>query len=268
MANPLKPIAVESFSQFCSQIVLKTSTVKDWRSNPIALENHYLKLDYPADVAKQLARNEFLRPKKLGAPTFLDAEDHEHFLDLLIAIRKAGGSVTFFRALCVAEALVINIGKALTLDNQETGEDELKLSVRWARNVIEYQLNYRRKKATTDRSMNDDQLQVAATEMQAVCERSEVYDNSLVMMMDETMAPWQCANDSTWAEKGSKRVQIKRSRDKRGCTVTFSVTKSGFMLSYQVIWAGTTPRPVDQDSLGVLCTYSSPSSKQNSKGTK
>lgn len=70
----------------------------------------------------------------------------------------------------------------------------------------------------------------------------ENYHPSLVLQMDETMAPWCPTDNSTYAPKGSSTVRIIGASDKRGNTVTLTETRNCNLLPPQIIWEGKTER--------------------------
>ena len=62
----------------------------------------------------------------------------------------------------------------------------------------------------------------------------------LIINWDQTGLKYVPVADWTFAEKGSKRVEISGLDDKRQITVLLTCTMSGKLLSTQVIYAGKT----------------------------
>jgi hypothetical protein len=77
-------------------------------------------------------------------------------------------------------------------------------------------------------------------------------------------------DDYTYAPKGESRIALQGFNDKRGNTATITVTKSGKLLPFQLIWSGKTIRSIPNCEWpeGFLNCFSGPSSKGNSHGTK
>jgi len=88
--------------------------------------------------------------------------------------------------------------------------------------------------------------------------------------MDETLAAYCPMNNFTYAPEGDNRVQILGQNDKRGETLTVSITRAGEILPFATIWSGKTPRslPKFESPPGFLNSFAGVTgSRVNSLGT-
>jgi len=134
--------------------------------------------------------------------------------------------------------------KAILTSNQEESNllengGHLSLTNSWARALLN-RLDYVKRKPTTDRKLNANELIVAASKMKIIEDKISLYHPDLVLEMDETLAPWATSNDFTYAPRGANRVVINAKDDKRGSTVTLTITRSSIYLPPQIIWSGQT----------------------------
>jgi len=88
------------------------------------------------------------------------------------------------------------------------------------------------------------EIDVSKSSMMSLMYRVGQSNPNLVMMMDETMAPFSPVESYSYAPKGSKEVKVRSFTTKKGCTVTLTITASNLLLPAQVIWEGLTQRAV------------------------
>jgi len=132
---------------------------------------------------------------------------------MIKGVQESGGQLN--------PSIVISITKAIygslnqSADLFENGGPILLLDS-WARGVLA-RLDYVKRKATTTRKMTLEETTKAANDMKIIEEAMKNYHPSLVLEMDETMAPWCNSQDFTYAPRGSARIVIPGLGDKRGC---------------------------------------------------
>jgi hypothetical protein len=221
-------------------MALKESTVRLWKQKWNQLVTNYRSAGLSVNDAEAAAREEYVTGVKRGRPTLLGQRDHNNFIDLLKAIRASGGKVIPMVVQSIGRAVVINSGRGTELfENGGT----LKLDLPWARGILDNTLGWSNRKATTDRKLTSEEAVECAREAKALEEKIEQYHPLLVLEMDETLAPWCPQDNTTYAEEGTGRVEMNSQNDKRGNTLTVTISKNE-ILPFHLIWDGLTDRSI------------------------
>jgi hypothetical protein len=207
-----------------------------------------------------LAVSAYIKEVKKGRPTILTEKDQNALITMMKRVRNSDGKIT--------PLIVIALGYGI-MRTSESDYEGIELSVGWARALLK-SLNWTKRKVTTDRKLDLEELSSAVNEAKDLDNFMGKYHPALVMEMDETLSPWCPLDDSTYAPKGEKRIAIQGYNDKRGNTATITITRSGKLLPFQLIWSGKTSRsfPKCKWPDGFVNCFSGPSSKGNKKGTK
>jgi len=94
----------------------------------------------------------------------------------------------------------------------------LHLSIAWAKQILRYHLCWTKRKATTDRKLNEEEKVKAATEHEKLELTCLDYHPALVIEFDETLAPYCPTNPFTYAPVGMfvGTYCINHSRGKEG----------------------------------------------------
>ena len=71
-----------------------------------------------------------------------------------------------------------------------------------------------------------------------------IYHPDLIIEMDETLAPWCPQSNTTYAPEGTPKIRLHAQDDKRGNTVSVSITKSNKLLPFHMIWEGLTQQSI------------------------
>ncbi|HEY9756321.1 MAG TPA: hypothetical protein V6C97_14230 [Oculatellaceae cyanobacterium] len=226
-----------------------SSTFSNWKQRYVRLRAKYVGDGKTFAEAVALADKDYVHvKKKRGAPTLLSPSIHDELLSMLHAIRSSHGRVCPIIVLVAARAVMKRNG--LSNELVENG-GTLKLSPRWARGIIVNALGWVKRKATSTRKMTDDEKKEAAKKMIELEAKIDKYHPALVVEMDETMAPWAPVDNFTYEKPGTKTVVIQGTGDKRGNTVTITVTRDGHLLPFQNILAGSTDKSVPTLRRGV-----------------
>jgi len=221
----------QNFRSVCekfSHIPLKRSTFSDWLITYNELHEKYINLQFSPDEARLKADEEFLLFKSLGRPSILPPNLATQHFNLIKGIKDSGGTINCNVIISLAQAIV----KSSSVEGTHFTEA-------WARSLMRRN-NWVLRKSTTDRGMSKEELITAATLMENIRDSFQYYHPDLVLEMDETLAPWSFASNFSFAPCGSKRVTIIGKKDKRGSTVTLTITLSSKLLPPQTIWSGIT----------------------------
>ncbi|KAL0211926.1 hypothetical protein RCL1_005552 [Eukaryota sp. TZLM3-RCL] len=201
-----------------------------------------------------------------GRPKKLPQLQYENLLKLINSVRAASGRISPLIVVSLAKAVVQNSGDGSKLfENGGT----LTLGTRWARSFLETH-KYVVRKATTKNDLFDEEKRSVLTAAIGQEELIKEFNPSLVLEMDETLAPWMPQEQWTYAPEGSKIVRIAGLDDHRGNTVTITVSRDGVLLPLQLIWTGLTNRSIPDCHWpeGFLNCAAGPSSNKNQKSTK
>jgi len=213
---------------------LKISTVSSWVTEYKRLLDVYGK----DENGIELARQDFLKSKR-GRPSILPDSMENKLVDNVKSITDVGGKITPHSISLIAKA---------TIDNS-TEPDEMKeimiqkITMRWSRSFLS-RIGYVKRKPTTNRLLTSEEENSAKNVMMSIMYKVSLYNPNLVLMMDETMAPYSPIESYTYAPSGTKEVKVRSFSTKKGCTVTFTITKSNVLLPCQIIWEGLTPRSI------------------------
>jgi len=198
--------------------------------------------------------------KKRGRPSTLPDECKKHIKSLVTAARDSGSAINPCIVGSVAKSVVKSHGKEVIL--KENGGD-LNISEKWAFRFIRDTMGWVKRKETTTRKLSDDEKHEAGLEARALMDCISKYNPDLVLMMDETMAPWKPQVNHTYTDKGASRVVIQGSHDFRGNTATFTITRSNVMLPPQFIWAGLTTVCIPKSNFGCRIRWDWPQGTLN-----
>jgi hypothetical protein len=249
------------------RLALTERTTQEWRQNFEKMFVRYRSEGLNRELALEAAQKEYRDGKQFGRPTLLSPDNHATLLTMLKAIRDSGGKVKPLIVIAIGRAVVIDAGKGKEL--AENG-GPLELGKEWARGILYNSLGWNKRKSTTDRKLTEEETAEAALEQRKLEELIAQYHPDLVFEMDETLAPWCPQDDYTYAEQGTGRVQMQGSGDKRGTTVTLTVTKSNKLLDPQTIWDGLTERSLPHYKFpkGFVTCYAGKTGEKLGKGGK
>lgn len=152
---------------------------------------------------------------------------------------KAAGSTGH----CINHELVISLAQAVV---KGTDYQNLVFTEAWSKSLLR-RLGYVTRRATTDRNLSETVLQQSALEMKMIHDSFDQYHPDLILEMDETLAPWVYSNKYTYAKSGSSTVRLVGHKDKRGSTVTLTITKSNQYLPPQTIWTGLSKNSIPRN---------------------
>jgi len=209
----------------------------------------------------ELERQDFLKSKR-GRQGILPEQLELDLIENIISIRQVGGKITPKSVSILAKATVIN--SDLPDEMKETIKN--KTGVHWARDLLE-RMGYTKRKQTTDRILTFDELNLAKNSMMSIMYRLNNSNPNLVLMMDETMAAYSPVESYTYAPKGDKEIKLKSFSTKKGCTATFTITKSNVLLPVQIIWEGLSTRsiPKYKSPTGFINVYAGATAQYGSK---
>ncbi|KAL0217065.1 hypothetical protein RCL1_007548 [Eukaryota sp. TZLM3-RCL] len=255
-----------------NKIPTSESSVRRWAKaiKPILQKESTKHADYA--VACQSAVDIFLNQQPInGRPKKLPQLQYENLLKLINSVRAASGRISPLIVVSLAKAVVQNSGDGSKLfeNGEKMRHPEFAGGTRWARSFLETH-RYVVRKATTKNDLSDEEKRSVLTAAIGQEELIKEFNPSLVLEMDETLAPWMPQEQWTYAPEGSKIVRIAGLDDHRGNTVTITVSRDGVLLPLQLIWTGLTNRSIPDCHWpeGFLNCAAGPSSNKNQKSTK
>jgi hypothetical protein len=220
-------------------LLLNEPSVRRWKKNYILLRDRYIRDDFNWNDAEAAAQEEYMTGVKKGRPTLM-GKDHNNMIEILKGIRASDGKVNPMVVVSVGKAVMINSGRSAELF--ENG-GHIALDIPWARGILDNTLGWSHRKATTDRKLTAAEAVECAQQAKVLEEKIEQYHPDLVIEMDETLAPWCPQDNTTYAEQGEGRIAMINQNDKRGHTLTVSITKRE-LLPFHSIWDGLTDRSI------------------------
>ena len=123
----------------------------------------------------------------------------------------------------------------------------MKITRTWAQSLFR-RMGFTRRVATTAKVPIPDKTrkEIELVFMHKIVQKVEKYNipDSLIINIDQTPSKYVPVSKSTLAKKGSKKVPIAGSNDKRTITATFSETLDGRFLPPQLIYKGKTARSI------------------------
>ena len=214
---------------------LKESTVRGWvkqyRSElrPAAGES----ASTGTACIKKLCENKWGRPLLIG-------EDLEcQVQEFIREVRSSGGVVNTAITLAAAKGIVL--AKDANMLSQNGGY--LNLTRDWAKRLLSRMGLVKRKAITTVKITTEifEDLKVQfLTDIETVSMLEDI-PKDLVINWDQTAVKFVPVSNWTQEVKGTKRVEIAGTDDKRQITATLTVTASGGMLPAQIIYGGKAP---------------------------
>jgi hypothetical protein len=179
------------------------------------------------------ARQDFLKSKS-GRVPILPEWLEQDILERIRIVGEVGGKITPQTVSLLAKATIRK------RDEDDDMKDLMtpKITLKWSRNMLARK-GFVRRKQTTNRILRPSELDEAKLKMMGIMYRINSVDPSLVLMMDETIAPFSPCDSYTYAPEGSHEIRVASISTKKGCTVTFTIT-----IIPQIIWEGLSEKSI------------------------
>ena len=213
---------------------LKESTVRGWAKQ-------YRSELQPAagESSTRTACIKKLCEKKWGRPLLIGEDLECQVQEFIREVRSSGGVVNTAITLAAAKGIVL--AKDANMLSQNGGY--LNLSRDWAKRLLS-RMGLVKCKATTTVKITaeifEDLKVQFLTDIETVSMLEDI-PKDLVINWDQTAVKFVPVSNWTQEVKGTKRVEIAGTDDKRQITATLTVTASGEMLPAQIIYGGKTP---------------------------
>lgn len=215
---------------------LKEATVRGWK-------NQYLKEFCIRSRDRKRGASpvqiEVLPSKRRGRPLLLGEMWEDEVKSFVKLQRDKGTVVNTQTVMATAVGVVVSHDANLLAENG----GHIDITKSWATRFLERLNMVKRKGTTAAKILPTDFEKVKKQYLSDICSMVIMEDipEDLVINWDQTGLKYVPVSDWTFAEKGSKRVEIAGLDDKRQITVLLTCTLSGKLLPTQVIYAGKTP---------------------------
>ena len=225
--------AIRHFSRNKQFPNLKEASMRGWK-------NAYCK-----EVLIQSSRKrgpveiEELPQKRRGRPLLLGEEMEAEVKSFIKVAREKGTIVNSHTVIATARGVVISHDANLLLENG----GYIEITKSWAQRLLERMNLVKRKGTTAVKVLPSNFEKLKKQFLSDVCSTvvMEEIPEELIINWDQTGLKYVPVSNWTFADKGSKRVEIAGLDDKRQLTVLLSCTMKGKLLPTQVIYAGKTP---------------------------
>lgn len=193
-----------------------------------------------------------LETRPRGRPTLLTAKMESALIEYLRKLRLKGGIVNKLIVISAAQGIIEYYDRSVL---KKYG-GSLELTRTWAESFMHRMGLSKRKGTKAARKLPDDfaAIRVAFLERIRFSVQEHKIPADLVLNWDQTGVRLVPVSEWTMAETGSKQVEIRGFDDKREITVLLTITLSGKLLPFQLIYPGKTDRchpkqtfPVDWD---------------------
>ena len=225
------------FQKQFSDRPLKESTVRTW-ANTYKRE---LALRGPTAMCMEPDGHSPIKMSKpRGPPLLLGKELDANVQEYVKCLRENGAVINSAIVMAGATGIVKSYDSNLLKENG--GHIECNKS--WAKSFLKH-MGYVKRKATTKAKVNVTEFESIKSQfvfdIQAIVELEEI-PPELIINWDHTGIHYVPVGNWTQAKKGSTRVEVAGSEDKRQITAVFAGTKSGQFLPPQIIYAGKTKK--------------------------
>ena len=175
-----------------------------------------------------------------GRPVMVGNLVEEKVRQFLMALHLKGGHVSYEIAATTAKVFISNSGIESIQNLNITGNN-------WGRSFLR-RMGFKRRVVTTGkvRVPEGAKREAGLQHHYRIVSLVEKYNipTELILNSDETPSKYVTVGRTTMAPSGSKRVAKAGNDDKRTITLTLTVTMSGRVLPFQIIYGGKTARSI------------------------
>jgi hypothetical protein len=215
---------------------LKATSVSDWKR----MYEKELKIKKKLAIGGEEVVVPSLPEKRRGRPPLLGKKCDDMLKELIVSMRSRG--------VPVGTSVVIGVGKGIMLKNSKYLLSEfggtISLNKEWAKSVLR-RMGYTKRRANSKSKMLLENFMAIKEQylldIKAVVTMEDI-PSALILNWDQTAMKIVPSCAWTMEKKGTKRVEIAASDDKRQITAVFACSLSGDFLPMQLIYQGTTPR--------------------------
>ena len=211
---------------------LKATSVSDWRNTYEGVLKEKKKLG-EAEVKS-------LPGKTRGRPPLLGRKCDDILQQLIVSMRSRGSPVGSSVTIGVGRGIMMRHNKSLL---QEFG-GPIILGKEWAKSVLR-RMGFTKRRASSKSKILLQNFEVIKqqylNDIKSVVVMEDI-PTGLIINWDQTAMKIVPSSAWTMEKKGTKRVEIAASDDKRQITAIFACSLSGNFLPLQLIYQGTTPR--------------------------
>ena len=206
-----------------------------------------IKKDYLTSLRQKRAASDdegdlsVLPQKKRGRPVLLGKDLDSKVQAYLKKVRDGGGAVSARIAMAAARGILLSCDRSML---EEFG-GSVRLNRHWAHSLL-HRMDFVQRKATTAKSKhliaNFSELKKSFLADVVATVAMEEIPAELIMNWDQTGIKLVPSSSWTMEKRGSKRVEMVGTDDKRQITAVFCGTILGDFLPLQLIYKGKTPR--------------------------
>ena len=182
---------------------------------------------------------EELPQKRRGRPLLLGEQLEDEVKSFIKVASEKGTIVNTHTVIATARGVVISHDANLLFENG----GYIEITKSWAQRLLERMNLVKRKGTTAVKVLPSNFEKLKKQFLSDVCSTVVMEDipEELIVNWDQTGLKYVPVSNWTFADKGSKRVEIAGLDDKRQLIVLLSCTMKGKLLPTQVIYAGKTP---------------------------
>ncbi len=181
-----------------------------------------------------------LSGKKRGRPPLIGALLDGELQARILSMRSHQAVINCHVVLGTARALLLKNNRAMLSDFG----GPIYLQKEWARSVLQ-RMGFSKRRATSTSKVKPTDLeklkQNYLINIYSIVKMEDIHD-SLIINWDQTSMKIVPTSSWTMEKKGTKRVEIAATDDKRQITGVFGCSVAGDFLPLQLVYKGTTPR--------------------------
>ena len=217
-------------------VEVKASSVRDWRR---AYEKELKGMIAEAKPG-EIVTVQSLSGKKRGRPPLIGALLDGELQARILSMRSHQAVINCHVVLGTARALLLKNNRAMLSDFG----GPISLQKEWARSVLQ-RMGFSKRRATSTSKVKPTDLeklkQNYLINIYSIVKMEDIHD-SLIINWDQTSMKIVPTSSWTMEKKGTKRVEIAATDDKRQITGVFGCSVAGDFLPLQLVYKGTTPR--------------------------
>ena len=177
---------------------------------------------------------------KRGRPLLLGSELDARVEHFLKALRANGAVINTAIVLATADGIIRNHDSSLLAKNGGS----IVITKHWASSIMT-RMNFVKRRGNSKAKVTvtdfDELKNQFISDVQAISEFEDIPDE-LILNWDHTGVHYIPVSSWTMEKEGMKKVDITGMNDKRQITVVLSITKTGYYLPPQLIYAGKTSK--------------------------